>query len=60
MTGDRRAIGLTEDPTALRRCMITGPYISRLLEEFTAASGKVKRKMNSPLRRYTFYTKTYL
>lgn len=32
-------IGLTENPTTLRRWMIVGPEISRLVDEFTAASG---------------------
>lgn len=42
--GDGGAIGLTEDPSALRRWMIAGPEISRLVDEFTASSGKVKVK----------------
>lgn len=32
--GDGGAIGLTQDPTALRRWMLAGPEICRLLQEF--------------------------
>lgn len=37
--GDGGAIGPTENPTTLRRWMIVGPEISRLVDEFTTASG---------------------
>ena len=33
--GDGGAIGLTEEPAALRRWMVAGPEISRLIDEFT-------------------------
>lgn len=33
--GDGGAIGLTQDPTALRRWMIAGPEICRILKEFS-------------------------
>ena len=32
--GDGRAVGLIEDPSALRRWMVSGPEISRLIEQF--------------------------
>jgi len=32
--GDGRAVGLTEDPSALRRWMVAGPEISRIIQEF--------------------------
>lgn len=32
--GDGGAIGLTEDPSALRRWMVSGPEISRVIDEF--------------------------
>ena len=32
------AIGLTEDPAALHRWMVAGPEISRLVEDYEAAS----------------------
>ena len=37
--GDGGAIGLTEDPSALRRWMVAGPELSRLVNEFEIASG---------------------
>ena len=39
--GDGGAIGLTEDPSALRRWMVAGPEISRILEEFDHSYGNV-------------------
>ena len=32
--GDGGAVGLTDNPSALRRCMIAGPEIARVIEEF--------------------------
>ena len=37
--GDGGAIGLTEDPSALRRWMVSGPEVSRLVDEFERSSG---------------------
>ena len=37
--GDGGAIGLTEDPTALRRCMGAGPEMSHLLAAYNYMSG---------------------
>lgn len=42
--GDGGAIGLTEDPAALRRWMVAGPEISRLIDEFTGICGNVHEK----------------
>ncbi len=36
--GDGGAIGLTEDPSALRRWMVAGPEVSRLVAAYEAAS----------------------
>ena len=36
--GDGGAIGLTEDPSALRRWMVAGPEISRIVDEFEGVS----------------------
>ena len=36
--GDGRAVGLTENPAALRRWMISGPEVARLIAEFEASS----------------------
>lgn len=36
--GDRGAIGLTEDPGALRRWMVAGPEVSRLVAAYEAVS----------------------
>jgi hypothetical protein len=38
------AIGLTEDPAALRCWMVAGPEISRLIDEFTGICGNVHEK----------------
>ena len=37
--GDGGAIGLTEDPSALRRWMVAGPEVSRLVAGYEAMSG---------------------
>ena len=37
--GDGGAIGLTEDPSALRRWMVAGPEVSHLLAGYEAMSG---------------------
>ena len=37
--GDGGAIGLTEDPSALRRWMVAGPKVSRLEAGYEAMSG---------------------
>ena len=38
MKGDGGAVGLTEDPAALRRWMVSGPEISRLVSQFEDGS----------------------
>jgi hypothetical protein len=45
--GDGGAIGLTEDPVALRRWMVAGPEVSRLVAEYETASGKKDLANNS-------------
>ena len=37
--GDGGAIGVTEDPSALRRWMVAGPEVSRLVADYEIASG---------------------
>ena len=37
--GDGGVIGLTEDPSALRRWMVAGPEVSRLVAGYEAMSG---------------------
>ena len=32
--GDGEAVGLTDDPSALRRWMVAGPEIARMIDEF--------------------------
>lgn len=41
--GDGEAVGLTENPAALRRWMISGPEVARLIAEFEASSGTEER-----------------
>ena len=36
------AVGLTENPAALRRWMVTGPEMARVIEEFEASTEKRK------------------
>ena len=35
--GERGAVGLTENPSALRRWMVSGPEIARIINEFEAS-----------------------
>lgn len=44
--GDGGAIGLTEDPSALRRWTVAGPEVSRLLAEYENSAGS-KTKVNN-------------
>ena len=37
--GDGGAIGMTEDPSALRRWMIAGPEVSHLVDQYEVACG---------------------
>ena len=45
--GDGGAIGLTEDPAALRRWMVAGPEVSRLVAGYEAMSGMKDATNNS-------------
>ena len=40
--GDGGAIGLTENPAALRRCMVSGPEMARVIGEFEMSTEKKK------------------
>ena len=40
--GDDGAIGLTEDPNALRQWMLAGPEISRIIKDFEVSLDEVK------------------
>ena len=42
--GDRGAVGLTQNPTALRRWMVSGPEMARLIEEFHTSLEKPEKK----------------
>ena len=44
--GDGGAIGLMQNPAALRRWMVSGPEIARLIEEFRAAMEKPEKKLD--------------
>lgn len=44
--GDGGAVGLTEDQSALRRWMVAGPEISRLVDEYYDISGHLQTKQN--------------
>jgi hypothetical protein len=41
--GDSGAVGLTENPAALRRWMVTGPEMARLIGEFEVSTMKKKK-----------------
>ena len=45
--GDGGAIGVTEDPAALRRWMVAGPQVSHLVVQYEAAS-EAKMLQNKP------------
>ena len=45
--GDGGAIGLTEDPAALRRWMVEGPEMSRLLTAYKYMSGTIYTRIDS-------------
>ena len=45
--GDGGAIGLTEDPAALRRWMVAGPEISKLVANYETASGSKDMKKDT-------------
>ena len=45
--GDGGAIGVTEDPSALRRWMVAGPEISRLVANYETVSGTKDAKKNN-------------
>lgn len=45
--GDGGAVGLTEDPSALRRWMIAGPETSRPIEEFETVNPSRNHKVDS-------------
>ncbi len=47
MKGDGGAVGLTENPSALRRWMVAGPEIARLVTEFENAAGIGQETQNS-------------
>ena len=42
--GDGGAVGLTQNPSALRRGMVSGPEMARLIEEFQASIEKPETK----------------
>ena len=44
MKGDGGAVGLTQNPAALRRWMVSGPEMARLIEEFQASMEKPEEK----------------
>ena len=44
MKGDGGAVGLTQNPSALRRLMVSGPEMARLIEEFQASLEKPEEK----------------
>ena len=45
--GDVDAIGLIEDPAALRRCMVAGQEVCRLLAAYEAMTGTIDTRIDS-------------
>ncbi len=43
--GDGGAVGLTENPAALRRWMIAGPEVVRVISEFESSLLRARREM---------------
>ena len=56
--GDGGAIGLTEDPAALRRWMVAGPEVSRLLAACEAMPGAIDTRIDSSHRKATLGAQT--
>lgn len=54
--GDGGAIGVTEDPSALRRWMVAGPEVSRLVSEYEAASEAKDATVNTSIHEQTMKT----
>ena len=52
LKGDGGIIGLTEDPVALERFMITGPEISRIIEEFENTPEMCDKKHHEQYHKY--------
>ena len=55
--GEGGAVGLTENPAALRRWMVAGPELARMVEEFEevfSASGSQNHHENKPAIQSTF------
>ena len=52
------AIGLTEDPAALRRWMVADPEVSRLLAAYEAMSGTIDTQNDSRHHEATFCAQT--
>ena len=46
MKGDGGAVGLTENPAALRRWMVSGPEMARLIGEFEVSTKKRKKQIS--------------
>ena len=44
VTGDGGAVGLTENPAALRCWMVSGPEMARLIGEFEVSTKKIQNR----------------
>ena len=44
--GGGGAVGLTENPAALRRWMVSGPEMARLIEEFEVSTKKIENRFS--------------
>lgn len=53
--GDGGAVGLTQDPSALRRWMVSGPEISRLIQEFESGI-QLKPEENNRLHHEQYHS----
>ena len=47
MKGDGGAIGITEDPSAFRRWMVSGPEISRLVKQYEDTTKEKVEKVDT-------------
>ena len=53
---DDGAVGLTENPTALRRWMVSSPEMARLIREFEVSTKKRKQRTSGITNRGNMHT----
>ena len=54
--GDGGAVGLTENPSALRRWMVSGPEMARVIAEFQATADTRTKKTSGTMSRQSIHS----